>query len=229
VLLLTLYVAATQVAAWWSDRRLVTHGAEVQAVVAAWSNQLQSISVANKAMPPDAEATIEFELGGRKHTVRGQLPGHMERGQQVTTGPDHPITLRFDPEDPSRWTDRTAAPPLLSRLLIPLSIGVPIVAVLGLVAWSGRKSAQRVWRDGAAAPAMVVGPAGQTPFAPRARALRCTPADSTDKRVFTVYLPPGAAASAAAAGDVVWVVRPADRPEPAYAVAWFAREGDAAP
>jgi hypothetical protein len=154
----------------------------------------------------------------------GPLPGHAERGERVVSGPKNPVTLRVDPNDPSRWTDRTTAPPLLSRMVIPLSIGLPIVAVLGLVAWSGRGSAARVWRDGPSVPAMVVGPAGQTPFAPRSSAVRCTPADSNDKRVFTVFLPAGAAP--VAAGDVVWVVRPPDRREPAYAAAWFAREGD---
>ena len=224
VLLLTLYVVLTQLAGWWSERRLLTEGSEVQAVVVAASDRLQSISVPDKSMPPDSEATMEFELGGRTHTVKGQLPGHMERGERITTGPKHPVTLRVDPNDPSRWTDRTTPPPLLSRLVLPLSIGLPIVAALGLVALSGRGSASRIWRDGQAAPALVVGPAGQTPFAPRSSAVRCTPADSNDKRVFTVYLPAGA--PAVAAGDVVWVVRPPDRPEPAYAAAWFAREGD---
>jgi hypothetical protein len=59
---------------------------------------------------------------------------------------------------------------------------------------------------------MVLG-TSQSPLAPRSRAARCTPVGGSDKRVFTVYLPPGPA-GAAAAGDVVWVVHPGHKPDP---------------
>jgi hypothetical protein len=172
-------------------------------------------------MPPDSVCELEFDWKGGKHRVRGQLPGHMERGEHVVTGPASPVPIRVDPNDPDRWTDRKTSPPLLARQLIPAAIGLPIVAVLGLLAFLKRGAAARVWRDGQAALALVVG-TGQSPFAPRSRALRCTAAESSDKRVFTVYLPAGAAPLTA--GDAVWVVRPADRPEPAYAAGWFERD-----
>jgi hypothetical protein len=66
---------------------------------------------------------------------------------------------------------------------------------------------------------------GQTPIAPRSKAVRCTPAESHDKRVFMVYLP--ACAAPAAPGDVIWVISPADKPEPVYSAGWFNRAGDA--
>src|SRR5688500_2701886 len=55
VLLLTLYVVLTQIAGWWSERRLLTEGTAVQAVVVAAQDRLQSISVPDKSMPPDSE------------------------------------------------------------------------------------------------------------------------------------------------------------------------------
>ena len=56
----------------------------------------------------------------------------------------------------------------------------------------------------------------------RARAVRCTPEDSHDKRVFMVDLPAGA--RRVEPGDVLWVVHPADKPDPVFSAAWFDRD-----
>ena len=225
VLAVMLYVVSTQAVAWWKERRLLTHGVAVQAVILEARDRLQSISVPEKNMPPDSECTLQFTHKGKTYRVNGQLDEHMERGQHVTTddpaNPRHPVTLHIDPDDPERWTDRTTSPPLLKRVLVGMSIGLPIVALLALLAWLARRRAAEVWRSGAASTALVLS-AGQTPVAPRARAVRCTPADSHDKRVFLVYLPAGVAP--VAPGDVLWVVHPANKPDPVYSAAWFHRE-----
>lgn len=218
VLGVVLYVVVSQTAGWWKERSLLTRGVEVQAVITRATDRLNDITVPDKKMPPDSTCELEFEWQGRKHQVRGQLPEHMNLGQHVVTGPDHPITLHVDPADPDNWTDRTTSPPLLRRMIAGVSVGLPIIAVLLLLALLKRRGVLNVWRTGPASGALVVS-TGQTPLAPRSRVVRCTPADSTDKRVFTVYLP--ARAGVPARGDVVWVVRPPERPEPAYAVAWF--------
>jgi hypothetical protein len=218
VLLLTLYIVITQAAAWWSERRLLTHGVAVQAVIVRAQDRLNDITVPDKQMPPDSVCTLKFTLNGQEYEVRDQLKEHMERGQHVVTGPDHPITLHVDSEDPQRWTDRTSAPPLLSRQLVGVTVGLPVVVVLISLALMKRRGLLEVWRSGPASTAMVL-EMGQTPVAPGARSLRCTAADHGDKRVFTVYVP--ASVGTIAPGDVLWVIRPNGKADTAYAAVWF--------
>ncbi len=221
ILLLILYLVVTHATAWWAERRLLTNGVAVQATIVRAQNDLNDITVPDKNMPSDSECTLEFVLDGKSYTVRGQLVEHMENAPHITTGPAHPVMLQVDPDNPEeRWTDRTTTPPFFSRRLIGVAIASPVMAVLALVAVFKRRGVLSVWRDGRAAEGLVVD-TRQTPVAPTAQVVRCTPADSGDKRVFTVYLPAGAAK--VAAGDVVSVVRPASKPEPAYAAAWFDR------
>jgi hypothetical protein len=225
VLLLMLYLVVTHALAWWSERQLMTHGVAVQAVITRARNDLNDITVPNKNMQSDSECTLEFTLDGKSYKVIGQLVEHMETVPTITTGPEHPVTLRVDPENPEeRWTDRTTTPPFFSRRLIGLAIALPVMALLILVAVLKRRGVLNVWRNGPASAALVVD-TRQTPIAPRSQAVRCTSADSGDKRVFTVYLPAGTAK--AVAGDTVWVIRPPQRSEPAYAVAWFDRPASA--
>ena len=222
VLLLTLYIVLTQAAAWWTERRLLTHGVAVQAVITRAQDRLNDITVPDKSMPPDSLCTLKFTLNGQEYEVRDQLKEHMERGKHVITGPDHPVTLHVDPEDPQRWTDRTSAPPLLRRL-IGAAIGTPILVVLAAMALVRRRALLATWRSGPASTAMIL-EMGQTPLAPGARALRCTSADHGDKRVFTVYAPAGV--GTIAPGDELWIIRASPKAADAYAATWFAdREG----
>jgi hypothetical protein len=223
VLVLTLYVVLTQLASWWSERQLLTRGVEVHAVVVHATDPVSfnDISLPGKRMPPHSTAVLEFEWHGQRHQVSGQMPGHIDRGEPVITGPQDPVTLRVDPDDPDHWTDRTNSPPLTGRQFIGAAVGLPVVAVLTLLAMVRRRAMLDVWRNGPASPALVLG-TGQTPVAPRSRAVRCTAADSTDKRVFTVYVP-AERAGHVAQGDALWVIHPPAKPQPAYAAAWFER------
>jgi hypothetical protein len=220
VLLVALYIVITQVATWWSERRLLAHGVTVEATIDRAIDGLNDIAVPDKKMPPNSMVAVSFDWKGRReHPALRQLPENIERGIFVVTGSK--IVVHVDPDDPDNWTARTAAPPLASRQLIGVAIAAPIVGVLGLVALFKRRGVLKVWRNGRASAALMVG-SSQTPVAPRASGVRCTLADSTDNRVFTVYLPPGAAKPAV--GDVVWVIHPGGKLDPAYAAAWFVRE-----
>jgi hypothetical protein len=214
----------SELSTWWSERRLLTSGVQVKAVITSAQDKLNHITVPDKNMPSDSVCTLEFTLDGKPHTVRGVLAEHRERGSSITTGPKHPVALRVDPADPQRWTDRTVMPALAARQFIGALIGAPVAALLALLAVLKRRATTAVWRSGPAGPALVLG-VGQTPVAPRSRSVRCTAADSNDKRVFTVYLPAGAAP--VEGGDLLWVVRPAGRSSPVYAAGWFLRDGDA--
>ena len=220
VLLITLYVVGSQGATWLSERRLINHGTAVQAMIDAAHSQVVGNVTRGRPMPPDSEAELSFDWKGARQKVRGQLPEFIEQKKNVIVG--ETVTLHVDPDDPGRWTSRTKPAPLLSRQLIGVAVGLPVVLVLTALALLKQRGVSEVYRSGRTSGAMVVG-LGQSAVAPRAKALRCTPVEGNDKRVFTVYLPAGTAP--VAPGDVVSVLRPAESPEPAYAVAWFAREG----
>lgn len=220
IAVLMTYLFATQAANWWAQRRLLNRGTVVQAIIIEAKTDLNDITVPGKSMAPDSTCVMRFEISGKQYEVMGQLPEHIERGEHIVTGPEKPVTLHVDPNDPTQWTDRTTSPPFLSRQMIGVAIGAPIAIVLIVAAVLKRRGVLRVWRDGQAAPALVVG-TSQTPVAPRCRVVRCTPADSADKRVFTVYLP--AEARHISSGDFVWVVHRNGKPEPCYAAAWFDR------
>jgi hypothetical protein len=220
VLLVTLYIVGSQLATWLSEKRLIDHGTPVEATIDAAHAAVVGNVTKGRPMPADSEAELSFDWKSSRQKVRGQLPEFIEQKRNVIVG--QTVTLHVDPDDPGNWTSRTRPAPLLSRQLIGVSVGLPVVAVLGALAVLKQRRLAEVFRNGPAASAMVVG-TGQSAVAPRAKAIRCTPAESNDKRVFTVYLPAGA--GPVAPGDVLTVIRPSQRPEPAYAVAWFARGG----
>jgi hypothetical protein len=222
VLGVTLWVAALQTKTWWSERQLLTSGVLVKGVIVEAKTPENDMTVPGRNMAPDSVCTIQFDWQGRSYKVTDQLRENIERGLPIVTGKQ--IDLHVDPDDPDRhWTARTSTPPLGGRQLIGAAIGAPIVLVLALVAVMKRRRVLDVWTDGTAEPAHVLG-TGQSPVAPRSRSLRCTSVDARDKRVFTVFVPAGGAGSAAIApGDVLWVVRMPDKPEPALATAWFDR------
>jgi hypothetical protein len=225
VLLVTLYLLVIHIASWSGEHRLFKNGTQLSAVVIRAQSDIHDITLPDKTMPPDTLCTIRFDWDGKPYEPAADyLAEHMERGEHIITGPNHPVKIRVDPNDPEKWTDRTEPPPFFSRKLIGVVIGTPIVLLLLVAALVKHRGVLDVWRNGRATQALVLG-TGQTPVAPRSRAARCTAIGGSgadnDKRVFTVYLP--ARAGRVENGDVLWVVRPANKPEPAYAAAWFER------
>jgi hypothetical protein len=221
VLLVTLYLLVVHVASWSGEQRLFKSGTQVNAIVIRAQSDIHDITLPDKTMPPDTLCTIRFDWNGKPYEPASDyLAEHMERGEHIITG--RPFPVRVDPTDPEKWTDRTEPPPFFSRKLIGVMIGTPIVLLLLVAAFVKHRGVLEVWRNGRATQAVVLG-TGQTPVAPRARAARCTAISggADDKRVFTVYLPVGA--GRIENGDVLWVIRPANKPEPAYAAAWFER------
>lgn len=218
LLLLLLYIAATQTSAWFTERRLIRSGAAMEAKILSADSPVVGNFTPGRPMPPDSDVDLEFTwTDGRKLKVTGKSFGHIDAKQNVVVG--NTVAIHVDPDDPSVWTSRTTPAPLFSRQLIAFSVGAPLLAILVALAFVRRRSFLAVYRDGRVAGAIVVG-LGQSPFAPRSRAVRCTLAESNDKRVFTVYLPPGMMPTP---GESIRVVRPAAQLEPAMAVGWFVR------
>jgi hypothetical protein len=214
VLGVTLVVAVRLTATWWSERQLLGSGVPVEGTLVRAITAENDMSVPGKNMAPDSVCTIEFEWKGRAYKVTDVLRENVEENKPVVTGSK--VTLHVDPDDPERWTARTHAAPLGGRQLIGVAVGAPIVAGVALVAILKRRRMFDVWANGQAMRAQVLG-TGTSPVAPQSRSLRCTLADSRDKRVFTVFVPGGAV------GDEVWVVRDPNKVEPTLAAAWFER------
>lgn len=222
VLAVTLAVGVRQAATWWSERQLLAKGVAVDGKIVRAITPENDMSVPGRNMSPDSVCEIEFEWpkgsGKLYRPALRVLPENAEEGKPVVTGST--ITLHVDPDDPEQWTARTKTPALGGRQLIGVAVGAPIVAVLAVVAALKRRRTLDVWTNGRVIRAQVLS-TGTSPVAPQSRALRCTTADSRDKRVFTVFVPAGTAA--AGNGDEVWVVRVADKVEPTVAAAWFER------
>lgn len=216
--LLLLYIIGMQTSAWLTERRLIHHGTVVEAKIISADTPIVGNVTAGRPMPPDSDVDLEFDwTDGRKLRVTGKSLGHIDSKQNVVVGKT--VAIHVDPEDPSVWTSRTRPAPLISNQLIALSVGLPLLLILLAFAFLKRKALADVYGGGRIGSAIVVG-LGQSPFAPRARAVRCTAADSNDKRVFTVYLPPG---DAPAPGESIWIIRPGAQLEPAIALGWVDR------
>lgn len=214
LLALALYVVGRQTFGWIRERGLIANGIVTEALVEQAGSATTAV-----LQQSDSVAILSFDRpDGSRHRVTGVLPEHMERGIEIPV--TKTVTIRVDPKDPDHWTDRTT-PPSVTRQMVAAAVALPLVGVLGTVGVTKRRRALSTWRDGTASAALVLETL-HTPVAPRSRAVRCTPADSSDNSVFTVYLPPGS--PPVARGDALWVVRPPGRKISAYAVGWFARE-----
>jgi hypothetical protein len=75
-----------------------------------------------------------------------------------------------------------------------------------------------LWRNGLAIEASALD-GHNSALAPLSHAVRCTPVDEQDKRVFTVYVP--AKAARLNTGDELWVLCPSQKSNRAVAAAWF--------
>ena len=213
LLALALYVVGRQTFGWLRERGLIANGIVTEALVEQAGSSTTAV-----LQQPDSVAVLSFDRpDGSRHQVTGVLPEHMERGIGIPV--TQTVTIRVDPNDPDLWTDRTT-PPSARRQLVTAAVALPLVGVLVAVGVAKRQRALRAWRDGAASTALVL-ETRNTPVAPRSRAVRCTPADSSDNSVFRVYLPPGA--PPAARGDALWIVRQHPRSSSAYSVGWFDR------
>lgn len=175
VLVIAGYFAVTQYLAWRSRADLITRGIEVQAEVL----RADSPDIRGRFINPGEMALIRFTHGGQLREHRATFPVRLPAGD---TRPVH-----VDPDDPSRWTLETEVPPL-GRELVVLWFIAPLIPIVLGVAWLRRRGVVNLWRNGAAHRAIVVD-ARPTAFSPLSRAVRCTLADVSDKRVITVTIP----------------------------------------
>lgn len=201
------YFVLSRYLEWRREAWLISQGTRINAVVA----EAGGITLANKVVPPATPVTLEYEVNGRKVTVRGTLKG---RKEHILTGGVVPI--RIHPDDPETWTALPAPRPLRMELLAALIV-LPFAVLLGLIAWVLQRKVIALWRDGIATEAVVID-SGHTAIAPRAHLLRCTPVGGEDKRLLQAYLPGDLRPHQ---GDVVWLIARPGLGTRAVSADWF--------
>ena len=209
LLAVTLYYSGSRTWWWWQEKRLIETGQLLHAEVMGpfvgenWP--------AGKVLAPETQVDILYEVGGAKYRPHGSLAG---RKAQIKTGEKVPIYVNRS--DPTHWTARTTPGWLLGELLGALIIA-PAVLILLLVAWLQRGRVVQVYRDGDAVLAEVVG-VGQTPSAPFSRLIRCARECGETVQVVKTVLP---AKHATKPGDLIWLLVPPGKSEPAVPAALF--------
>ncbi|HEX4797570.1 MAG TPA: hypothetical protein VH370_27500, partial [Humisphaera sp.] len=139
--------------------------------------------VRNKTQSAESIVVLRFDWNGTQHETRGRpLEG---RREPVVIGSK--VRIHVDRNDPDTWTTLDV-PQELGQLILSGLIVLPIAAVAFL--WTAWKyiGVLRLWREGQAIEALILD-SHITALAPLSRAVRCTPADEQDKRVFSVIIP----------------------------------------
>src|SRR5688572_23195450 len=163
------YMVAVEYTAWRREVWLVRNGTPVQAKL----EQSAGETVAGRPVPHDLSVLLIYEWEGRQRQSWGLLEG---RGPKEVILTKSTIPIRVDPNNPDRWTYRKEPPGIVADLLgAALAFALAPLALLAAV--SLRRGVLRTWRDGEAADAIVVA-RHTTALAPRARAVRCTPAEA---------------------------------------------------
>jgi len=191
---------------WQHQRWLISHGTKVNAVVQQAGDQI----LAGRKQPPSELVILQFDWHGQPHKTQPQVLA----GRTEYIAPKDVVAINVNPNDPDDWTSLQSAEPLANRLFgaeVALAVGVlTAVGALGL-----RWSVLNAWRSGAGVEAIVVD-SHHTALAPLSRAVRCTPATDSDRRIFSVYVPPRLGHPQA--GQTLWVIVAKNA---ALAAAWF--------
>ena len=165
-----------------------------------------------KTVNGDKPVRLGYEVSGKKYEVSAPYLEGRKSEEFLIVG--NTIPIRIDPADPNRWTARLAPAPLGLEL-----IGGAITLVTGLfvvlLGYWKRARVLRTWRDAKSVGAIVL-EARHTALSPGAWAVRCSPIEEGDDRVFEVFARPKADVTE---GSVIWILLPL-RSRP-VAASWF--------
>ena len=133
----------------------------------------------------------------------------------VVTGQQ--VQIHVDPNDISRWTDRTEAEPM-SRRLIAGAVIFPVVLATGVTALLLRRRVLRIWREGEAEVFSVVD-THHSALAPLSHTVRAVAVAGHDRRLVTVCLP--GKLPRPQKGEALWLIHPRGKPMSSIAAAAF--------
>lgn len=196
ILAISTYLGVKQIAAWSSDRSLVLSGTQVSAKII----DVAGVTQEGRRQPYNEPMKLRFNLpNGSEQVVSGWLRDKPNGENLIRIGQD--ITIRYDPNLPTRWTDRTI-PPAIGPALITFYLLVPVALLAGAAGYWQRSRMLATWRTGKLTPAAVLS-ASTSPIAPGYAHLVVAPTGSRDGSL-TVYVPRSRANPVR--GDVVWII-----------------------
>jgi hypothetical protein len=198
--MISLIFAATGLHAWERETNLVHDGLPVEAHV----QSVAYISRQGASFDPSNPVRLEFPWHDHVYRTHDQRPidGYT---RFITVGDT--VQIRVDPDNPENWTARAEAMPLRDRLMAAMLTLPAVFATLVAAVWR-RARILGIWKTGQLTQALILG-SSVSALAPLGRAIRCTPAEDGDTRVFMVYVN---GHTPRQRGDVVDVVA---RPAPA--------------
>lgn len=213
------YFVISEVSSSSLDRRLVSSGMRVEAII----NEIDGSPRKDRFARPveRAEFTMSFQIPGGDSLIieRSRLKDQRDPykvGNAITLYVDSSRLKDWEAKDTSLWTDRLQTT-LREDLLLGLII-LPFVNLLLILAVTQRIRVVRIWRLGQAMAAVVV-ETRQTPSAPFSRLVRYALRDSRDRRVFKAIVPMRVAQFQT--GDLFWVVAKPNRPDQAVVAALY--------
>jgi hypothetical protein len=202
-------VGLSQLIAWRHDTRLNRIGVLIDATLIGG----EMVSRRGEKVPAGRDAFLRFTYQGKEHVIRGRMPmGSISFYVDGST-----IPIRIDPANPEDWTFRVTLPPLVQEMIGAILLA-PMGLVLTLAALMARWRVLRVWRDGTAREAVVIG-FRKTALAPSSRIARCANVHGTDKRIFSVLISKHEASLKV--DDTLWVVSPPSGQQPALPAAAY--------
>ncbi|MGH7178467.1 MAG: hypothetical protein ACREJC_13900 [Tepidisphaeraceae bacterium] len=197
VALITGYFVVTRTATGLRERRLIAHGVQVTAVVEA----IDGFDLHKRDFLRDQARMVRLHYDGpdgKRYKDEIVFPPEPDKKIHV----DDRVTLRVDPDDPTIMTPLSTPEPWFQKLFVVLMLA-PLLLILLLMVTFRRAGILKIWRDGVAAPAVVLG-TDRVAIAPRSQLLRLTLRDGEDRRIFTVLHP--TATGTIEKGDEIWVV-----------------------
>jgi hypothetical protein len=207
VAMITAYFTITKYFAGRYERWLITQGAALEADVMWINGSKRPGDEFKRTDRLQAQLGYTPPGGQRMDYVEGWLAQLPDQKPVPLIRVGDKIKIRIDPAAPRTWTDRTQPKSWLAEFTIVVLL-LPLLAVLGLIAWVRRRQVLGVWRSGEIAAGVVVD-LRQTAVAPLSRLVRFTLAEGDDRRVCSALHP---AQNVPQAGDVIWLIMPPRTP-----------------
>jgi hypothetical protein len=195
VALVAAYFVTQQIVAGMIERRLITHGREVEARI-----EEVGLRRTTAALREGEQLTVTLSYpaaNGEPRLTTGELVA--EQAGTINVG--DMITIRVDPDDPNTWTNRTRSRPWSQQLTAAIIL-LPLLALAGGMVWLRRRQVLRTWRDEPAMPAVVV-ETKQSAIAPNSRVVRFVLEEGDDRRVWSTLHP---SSGAPRKGDPITVI-----------------------
>ncbi len=140
-----------------------------------------------RRLAPEADGTVAYTLNSTDqagNAVESDGPIETKKPDELHNG--QTIEIRYDPAQPTHWTDRSEPRPWPEQLLTVLIL-LPLLALALIMMIWRRRQMLRLWRNGNEMIGRVI-ELRQSPIAPRSRALRLA-LNSPDRKIVSILYP----------------------------------------